>query len=180
MRLFVMRHGQTNNNIERKMTGRYDEDINSAGVAQALSAREQIAELDYDVIIASPLLRAKHTAEIVNGRNLPIIYDDRLQERDMGYLTNAEIHSNVDGHDFWNIEPKKDYRDAEPLNAMYARAGDFYEDIKRRYAKKTILAVTHDGFVRVLHSYLYGIPEHGALLEGRIRNCEVREINADL
>jgi len=158
------------------MTGRFDEDINETGVEQAAEARRQIEDIDYDVILASPLKRASHTADIVNCKNLPVQYDDRLLERDMGFLTNVERHRNLDKHDFWNISPETDYRDAEPLRDMYDRVGEFFEDIKLRYSGKTVLAVTHDGVVRVLHSYLNGIPEHGALLEGNIKNCEIREI----
>ena len=176
MRLFVMRHGQTDNNIKRLMTGRYDEDINETGIRQAMEAREQVERIDYDVILCSPLLRAKHTAEIVNVKKLSIIYDDRLLERDMGYLTNAGIHTEIDKYDFWNLRPQKDYLDVEPLQDMYDRAADFFKDICKKYRDKTVFAVTHDGFVRVLHSYIYGIPQGGALLEGNIRNCEVREI----
>jgi len=171
-----MRHGQTDNNVKRKMTGRYDEDINKTGVAQAEEARKEVADIDYDVIFASPLMRAKHTAEIVNCKKLPVHYDERLFERDMGYLTNAGIHGDVDKSDFWNIAPAADYRDAEPIKAMYDRVGDFYEYVKEHYDGKTVLVVTHDGVVRVLHGYLNGIPEHGALLEGNIKNCELREI----
>lgn len=177
MRLFVMRHGQTNNNVKRLMTGRYDDDINEVGTKQAEAAIEEILNIDYDVILSSPLKRAKNTAEIVNVKGLPIVEDDRLQERDMGYLTNTSTHLDIDRYDYWNLHPKKDYRDVEPLQTMYDRVVDFYEEVKKKYDGKTVLAVTHDGFVRVLHSYLYGIPKDGALLEGNIKNCEVREIS---
>ena len=176
MRLFVMRHGQTNNNIKRLMTGRYDEDINEIGVEQAKAAIENVKAIDYDVILSSPLRRAKHTAEIVNIKNLPIIEDIRLVERDMGYLTNASTHLDINRYDYWNIHPKEDYKDVEPMQTMYDRAADFFLDISERYKDKTVLAVTHDGFVRTLHAYIYGIPEDGALLDGNIKNCEVREI----
>ncbi|MCL1830179.1 MAG: histidine phosphatase family protein [Oscillospiraceae bacterium] len=176
MQLFVMRHGQTNNNIKRLMTGRYDEDINETGIEQAKAAIDEIKTIDYDVILSSPLLRAKHTAQIINIKKLPIIYDDRLMERDMGHLANTSTHLDIDRYDFWNIAPKQDYIDVEPLRDMYNRAAEFFCDIKERYAGRLVLAVTHDGLVRVLHSYLYGIPENGALLEGNIRNCEIRQM----
>ena len=180
MRLFVMRHGQTNNNLKRLMTGRFNEDINEAGILQAKEATEEVKKIDYDVILSSPLLRARHTADIVNVKNLPVITDDRLQERDMGFMTNAKIHSEVNRDDFWSLKPDIDYRDAEPLIDMYNRAKDFYEDIKKKYSGKTVLAVTHDGFVRVLHGYLYGAGKDGTLLEGTIKNCELREITEPL
>ncbi len=158
------------------MNGRHDEDINEKGILQAEKALEQVRKIDYDVIIASPLLRTKHTANIVNYKKLPILYDDRLMERDMGYLTNSERHINIDRGDFWNIHPKRDYRDVEPMEQMLKRVGSFYEDIKMRYHGKTVLVVTHDGVVRTLYGYMNGIPASGDFLAGAIKNCEVRDI----
>jgi len=158
------------------MTGRYDDDINETGIKQAYEAIKDVEAIDYDVIISSPLLRAKHTAEIVNVKGLELLLDDRIQERDMGYLTNASTHLEIDRFDYWNLRPKKDYRDVEPLSDMYDRVAEFFEDIKVKYQGKTVLAVTHDGMVRVLHGYLYGVAEDGTLLEGNIKNCEVREM----
>lgn len=176
MRLFVVRHGQTEKNRLGMMMGRFDDDLNETGIAQAEEARYKLLEIDYDVIITSPLKRASSTADIVNHKSMEILHDERLLERDMGFLTNASTHSAVDRYDFWNIEPKNDYRDAEPMKEMFKRVVEFYEDIKSRYDGKTVVAVTHDGVVRTLHGYIHGIPETGDFLDGRIKNGEIREI----
>lgn len=46
MKLYVIRHGQTNCNVEKKYNGRYDEDINEEGIKQAIKASEQIKEYE--------------------------------------------------------------------------------------------------------------------------------------
>lgn len=176
MRLFLVRHGQTEKNRLGMMMGHYDDELNETGIEQVKQTKELAMKIDYDAIIASPLKRASQTADIINYKKLDVIYDERLLERDMGYLTNASVHSAVDRGDFWNLNPAGDYRDAEPMRDMYKRIGEFYEDIKQRYKNKTVLVVTHDGVVRTLYGYLYGVPESGELLEGRIKNGEVREI----
>ena len=84
MKLYVVRHGRTNCNDEGKYNGKLDEDINETGIKQAEEARKKVEKLDIDLIICSPLLRTKHTSNIINANNISIIYDKRLEERDSG------------------------------------------------------------------------------------------------
>ena len=85
MKIYLVRHGQCDSNV----IGRFNfvnEDINETGVKQAEDLKEKIKSIDYDIVISSPLLRATHTAEIINVNNKEIITDDRLQERIHGSL----------------------------------------------------------------------------------------------
>jgi alpha-ribazole phosphatase len=91
MNLYVIRHGQTNLNNEKRYNCRIDEDINEIGINQALEARKQIEKLDIDLIICSPMKRTKHTMEIINSNNIKTIYDDRLMERIGGKLTGEPL-----------------------------------------------------------------------------------------
>ena len=77
MRVKFVRHGQTDlNSPIRKMQGISDYDLNKNGINE-----------DFDIIISSPLKRAKHTAEIINEKKkLPLILDDRIKERNYGKL----------------------------------------------------------------------------------------------
>ena len=59
--------------------GRCDEPLNNNGISQAIETKTNLLNKDIDLIICSPLLRAKQTAIIINeDRNIPIIYDDRI------------------------------------------------------------------------------------------------------
>ena len=91
MKLYVIRHGLTKCNVEKKYNGKLDEDINETGIEQAKKAQKIIKDLDIDLIICSPLLRAKHTCDIINVNNIPVIYDERIEERDCGIYTGKEI-----------------------------------------------------------------------------------------
>ena len=91
MKLYVIRHGQTKCNKENKYNCRLDEDINEIGIKQAEEASKIVKNLDIDLIICSPMIRTKHTCEIVNVNNIPVIYDERIMERDGGVLTNTTI-----------------------------------------------------------------------------------------
>ena len=58
-----------------------------------MRAQDNIKNMNLDVIYCSPLIRAKHTCEIINVNKVPVIYDDRLMERIGGILTNT-THDN--------------------------------------------------------------------------------------
>ena len=79
MNVYIVRHGQVPHNV----LGQYnsnDEDLTILGVQQAENLREQIDSIKFDVIICSPLKRAKHTADIINVNNQKIIYDETTRE----------------------------------------------------------------------------------------------------
>ena len=77
--IYVTRHGQTDWNVQKKVMGRCDEPLNETGLQQAEETRNNLLNTKIDIIICSPLQRAKQTAEVINtDRNIPIIYDDRI------------------------------------------------------------------------------------------------------
>ncbi len=173
MNLFVIRHGQTDINLNNQINSLNDDDLNETGIIQANEARQIINKIDYDFIVCSPLKRAKHTAEIINIKNKKIIYDERIIERDAGELTKKSL-DNINSDDWWNINPKEDYKDAETVANVILRVNDFINDIKNKYNNKNVLIVTHGGISKVIHAYFYGIPEDGVLEKYKCDNCEVK------
>lgn len=85
MNLYVVRHGQTEWNIMKKMQGSVDIPLNEKGIEQAYITKKNLENISIDIIFCSPLKRAMQTAEVINqDRNLEIIYDERLRERNYG------------------------------------------------------------------------------------------------
>ncbi len=70
MKLFVVRHGETDWNVERRLQGQTDIELNENGIRQANKLKQDLNDKDcnIDLIISSPLKRAKKTAEIISGR----------------------------------------------------------------------------------------------------------------
>ena len=100
--IYLTRHGQTDWNVQKKVMGRCDVPLNEKGLEQAEETRKKLLDEDIDLIICSPLIRARKTAEVINkGRNIKIIYDDRLIERDFGEFEGKEI-KDFDFHSYWN------------------------------------------------------------------------------
>ena len=84
-KVYFVRHGLTNSNVEKRMMGtRVDESLNETGIAQVKEAAKKL-DRGFDIIISSPLKRAKESADIIAAElNVPVIVDDNLKERDSG------------------------------------------------------------------------------------------------
>lgn len=106
----MTRHGQTDWNLLGKIQGQTDIELNDTGRNQAEETGMQIQNEKIDLIITSPLKRAKETAEIINKNfNVSIIEDDRLLERKYGRnegSTKEDIQEmekkNPDVNELWN------------------------------------------------------------------------------
>ena len=98
--LYIMRHGKTDWNEKRKLQGRTDIPLNEEGIGMAKKAAEECKNIHFDICYCSPLIRARTTAQIVlEGRNVPIVTDDRLMEMGFGEYEGIE-------HSFEIIIPK--------------------------------------------------------------------------
>lgn len=175
MKLYVIRHGQTNCNKENKYNCRYDEDINEIGIKQAIEASKKVKNLDIDLIICSPMRRTKHTMELVNVNKIPVIYDDRLKERDGGTLT-LTVLDDYFYTDYYNYYSTKYIDGLETLPELFKRVHSFLDEIKEKYSDKNILLVTHGAVSRAIQFYFEDMPSDGMLLNvSGQKNCEVKE-----
>ena len=85
MKFYIVRHGQTNWNKKGKIQGKTDIELNEEGIEQAKEVRKILEKYPIDVIVSSPLKRARKTAEIINEtKKVPIIFDKGIEERGYG------------------------------------------------------------------------------------------------
>lgn len=85
MRIFLVRHGETDFNKEFKFQGRMDIPLNKYGIELADKTAEGLKDIHFDAVFSSPLHRAYVTAQkIVGNRNIEIQTDDRLKEINLG------------------------------------------------------------------------------------------------
>lgn len=150
--LSVIRHGETDFNKQGKFHGITDIELNETGRKQAIEAKDKINN-DYDVIVCSPLTRARQTAEIVNEKlGSEIIENDLLKERDFGnlegltweeYETKHPEEASKNNPDFQeNLEKGESIKDVE------RRVQEFVDWLKST-SYKNVLIVTHAGIIRV-------------------------------
>jgi len=107
--LVLIRHGQSVWNATNRFTGWTDVELSKKGEIEAATAGEQLADVRFDVVHTSALIRAQRTAEIVMSKNrvsgeIPTKQDERLNERHYGDLQGlnkaetAEIHGTEQVH----------------------------------------------------------------------------------
>lgn len=174
MELYVIRHGQTDWNVNSKIQGQKDIVLNTKGIQQANMAREIFNDLNVDLIICSPLKRTRKTAEIINQeKNVKIIYRNELMERGLGKFEGQDCGS--EERDIYNYYKNKNSNDIEPVVDLCNRVNTLLEEIKKDFSKNTILLVTHGGTIRAIEAYFYGIDINGELPPENIKNCEIRK-----
>lgn len=174
MKIYVLRHGQTNLNMEKKFNGKFDEDINEEGIRQAKKAAETVKSLDIDLVICSPLKRTRHTCEIANVNKIPVIFDKRLEERDIGIYTGKPLGEFYE-KEYWNYNSTSKVEGLESIRDLFDRVRGFLDEIKERYKDKNILLVTHGGVSRGVYFYFNEIPADGMLQKYGSENCQIKE-----
>lgn len=176
MKILLTRHGQTDWNILGKIQGITDIELNETGIKQAEIAREKLLKFDIDVIISSPLKRARKTAEIIGkGRNIPIIIDEGITERSWGKYEGYTT-KDMNFEPFVNIKQNKKVDGIESIGELFNRVNTFLGKLKDKYYDKTVLLVTHNGTAGPIRVYFEGIPDGTEVLRGLgIENCEVLE-----
>lgn len=173
MKLYITRHGQTDGNLYKIMDGIRDIELNQEGIKQANITKESLKDVKFDLIICSPLTRTKQTMEIINVNKYPVIYDERIIERDCGEFTGKGFDS-LDRDLYWNYYDTTIYKEAEKMQDLFKRVYEFLDEIKNKYSDKTILLVTHSGVTKVINCYFNGVPKDGNLQVLGLKNCEVK------
>ena len=180
--LYIMRHGRTDWNNLKKLQGRTDIPLNDEGRQMAEKARLEYRDVHFDVCYCSPLVRAKETAQIfLEGRDLPIITDDRLIEMSFGVLEgieNAYKNPETQAYTFFK-EPEK-YLPAEggeSFEELFARTGDFLKTVVEPDLKagKDVLIVGHGAMNSSIICQVKKIPL-AHFWDAGIENCKLKQL----
>lgn len=166
--LVVLRHGQTDWNLEHRFQGHSDIPLNAKGVAQAEAAGRALSGHHFDVVYSSPLKRAYETARLVCP-HATIHTDPRLMEINVGSwagLTWDQITDLMPGYEskYANGVDFRRSPTGETLADIVARGLPAVEEIAARHPDESVLIVSHGLLLnRVLHAML-GL--HGRVLGG--------------
>ena len=171
MKVYIARHGQTFCNAMKKHN-MPDTDLTELGISQAEKLRDEIKDIDFDVIISSPLIRAKHTADIINIHNKKILFDDRIKERECGDLMEKPLDI-IDRNEYWNYNTTIQYGTSENIKLFFERVFNFLDELKAQ-EYKSVLIVAHKGVARAFSCYFEGIQD-GILFNRGLKNCQIKE-----
>ena len=167
MKVYIVRHGEVPHNALKQYNNE-NEDLNENGIRQANELKEKIKNINYDIIISSPLLRAKHTAQIINVNNKKIL----LKERDPGDLSGKPL-TVTNRDEYWNYNTTIRYGTSENIREFFKRIYNFLEDLKKE-DYESVLIVAHSGVSKAFNGYFEGIKD-GMFLDRGLRNCEIKE-----
>lgn len=180
--IYVIRHGRTDWNAAKKLQGQIDIPLNDEGRQMAKDAAALYNDVHFDVCYCSPMKRAKETAALfLEGRDIPIIYDDRLKEISFGECEGYEnpiqspecpVYSFFHNPDEY-IPPKG----AESYDDLFSRTGDFLNSIALPLHNegKSILIVGHGAMNSSIICQLKNVPLKDFWKAG-IENCKLKHI----
>lgn len=180
--LYIMRHGKTDWNADRRLQGSEDIPLNEEGRQMARDARKKYGDLRFDICYCSPLQRAQETAEIfLEGSGTPILTDDRLREMGFGMYEGTEhVTQKPDCPVYTLFHDPVHYHavdGAESLEHLYARSGSFIHDVltPEVVSGKNVLIVAHGALDCSLICQYEEIPlEH--FWDQLLGNCELRRL----
>ncbi|HHU82422.1 MAG TPA: histidine phosphatase family protein [Firmicutes bacterium] len=145
----LVRHGCTAWNLESKCQGRHDLPLTEKGREQATAVAAFLRNSRWEAVVASDLLRAKETAEIIGRRlQLPVLLYSSLRERDFGLLeglTTEEIRATFPD---WFPEKDLDLPGVEPLPALAERAKTALNTLAAIFSGHRVVVVSHGAFLR--------------------------------
>ena len=164
--LYLVRHGETVDNVNRIMQGQTQGCLTPEGERQARALAMRLAGIHFDAFVSSDLKRAVDTCRIIaSGRASEVITTPLLRERDWGGFTGRYIPDLKDAE--WPA-------DIETLDDMKRRASDFIGYIRTAFPCKRVLAVGHGIINKAVQSVYTGRPMNEIR---KMENAEVRILN---
>ncbi len=175
--IYIVRHGETVLNRKKVLQGRSNSSLNKKGEEQAQELHTLFLHngVTFTTVYSSPLERARQTAEIIAGKEVPVITDQRLIEMDYGPYEGASLTppSKELLWFFSDFVHHKEPDGMESLSSVVSRLGEFLEETALRHGREeNILISTHAIAMKGALEYL--TPDSkGAYWSKNISNCSV-------
>lgn len=158
----LIRHGETNWNLEERIQGQRDIPLNEAGRKQAEALAERLKREDWDRIISSDLLRAKETAEIIAIKTgIPLLrVDVRLREKSYGKLEGTTADERIAQ---WGKRWNTLEYGVESNESAKRRASELVDDVTQEFRGQRIVIVSHGGLLHQLIKSKFSLDYSGKI-----------------
>ncbi len=148
--LYIVRHGETVDNVAKIMQGQRPGKLNATGVQQIEELAEVLRDVRFDAVVSSDLQRSYDSAMIIaSKRMMDVVTTPLLRERDWGDFTGRYIL------DLKGL-PMPD--NVETMDEMLKRARRFLDWVGERYEGQTVLAVGHGIINKAIQAVHYDLP----------------------
>ena len=153
MRLILVRHGETQENLKRIIQGQtLHGRLTKKGKIQSKKVAQRLKIEKIDVIFSSDSGRAKATAfEILKKNKVPVFYRKELRE-----IHRGAFEGKVRSGDYEDLAKKifhnhsVKFPEGESVSDVKKRASKFLRMLHKKYHNKTVVLVSHAGFFRIL------------------------------
>lgn len=182
LQVFLVRHGETEWNAQRRIQGQSDSPLTALGQLQAKQVGQRLISYGITHIISSDLGRTQQTAAIIaEYLNCPILLEPRLRELNMGILEGRDIQSLDKEEEAWraslvNGNKAGKIPEGETMQQLASRMRDALEACRNLPNGSRPLLVSHGMALGGLISTLLGLPAW-AERRLRLRNCSLSRVD---
>lgn len=183
MKIYLIRHGETDWNLQQLLQGSTDIPLNENGLELARETAGGLSDVPFDLIYTSPLQRARQTAEIIRGeRDIPLLDEPRIREIGFGIYEGfccSRKNYTIPDPAFMNffVDPGNYIppQGAESIEQLCQRTTEFLHEVADNpdNAGKTILFSSHGAAVKGLLSSLTVTDKKDFWNGGVHKNCGV-------
>ena len=182
MKLYLVRHGETELNVKKVYYGSTDCELTEKGKEQAVSLKTAFASVPLDLVLGSPLKRAKTTVDLILGeKEVPRLEDGRLKELDFGGWE-GKSYTELQGDPLYEQWCREWKTTCPPRGECFLdlahRVRSFYGDLLKREEERVLIVAHHAVLQQLLACLLEAEPEscwHYAFEQGTYTVFEIRD-----
>lgn len=174
--IYLVRHGATDWNVNKRAQGTADIPLNETGEMQALHTAEELSKVTVDHVYTSDLQRACYTAEaIAKAHDLEVVKEPRFREIDQGEWTGLTVDE-IRGRwpDRWG--PARHYSErpgGESPQEVRTRALAALKDVVEKHPDENVVIVSHGGTIRWISAESLGYDDKQSARIRGVGNGEV-------
>ncbi len=152
MKIYLIRHGQTDWNLQGRFQGREDIELNETGIMQAINCGRAIKDTKFQAVITSPLIRARKTAEIIAEQVSvkELVIEDSIIERDFKKVSGMTPQE----REIFYASGEPD--DKEPWEDLCNRMMNSIKMYGKKYYNDNIIMVSHGASINSVLAALSG------------------------
>ena len=182
MKLYLVRHGETELNVKKVYYGSTDCELTEKGKEQAVSLKTAFASVPLDLVLGSPLKRAKTTVDLILGeKEVPRLEDGRLKELDFGGWE-GKSYTELQGDPLYEQWCREWKTTCPPRGECFLdlaqRVRSFYGDLLKREEERVLIVAHHAVLQQLMACLLEAEPEscwHYAFEQGTYTVFEIRD-----